>query len=58
MSADIRKQLEEKRAKLEELKASKPKANCSTQFSSEADVRRETEIEDLEEEIRRLESHL
>lgn len=58
MSADITKQLEEKKAKLEELKASKPKANCAGTFSSEVDVRRMTEIEELEEEIAALEGKL
>ena len=58
MSSDIRKQLEEKRARLEQLRAKKPKPECVAQFSSEIDVQRETEIEDLEEEIRRLEAWL
>jgi uncharacterized protein (DUF169 family) len=58
MSTDIKKQLEEKRTKLEKLKASQTKPACVAQFSSEAEVQKEMEIEDLEEEIRRLEAQL
>ena len=49
-------ELEDKKAQLEELIRSRPKANCSTQYSSEIDVRRETRIEELEEEINSLEA--
>ena len=44
----------EKKRKLQELLRSRSKATCAGVFSSEIDVRRETEIEELEEEIRRL----
>ena len=49
-------QLQRKKAELSELIKSRSKANCSSRFSSEADVRRESEIEGLEDEIRKLEA--
>lgn len=48
-------ELKLKKAKLQELKKSKSKATCSSTYSSGIDVRRETEIEELEEEIKKLE---
>ena len=51
----ITTELEQKKVKLNELIKSRSKANCSAFYSSEADVRRESEIEDLEDEIRELE---
>jgi HAMP domain-containing protein len=48
-------QIAELRRRLEELRRSRSKATCAGVLSSEIDVRRETEIEDLEEELRRLE---
>jgi HAMP domain-containing protein len=45
----------EKKRRLEELRRARSKATCAGVLSSEIDVRRETEIEELEEEIRRLE---
>jgi HAMP domain-containing protein len=45
----------EKKRRLEELRRARSGATCAGKFSSEIDVRRETEIEELEEEIRRLE---
>jgi hypothetical protein len=53
---DAKAELERKKAQLEELIRSRPKANCSSKYSSEIDVKRESEIEDLEEEIQALES--
>ena len=47
--------LMEKKKKLEELKASRSKANCSTTVSKASDIFREEEIEELEEEIKKLE---
>jgi len=47
--------LEEKREQLRELIRSRSQANCSSKYSSEIDVRRESEIERLEEEIQELE---
>ena len=55
---EVKSELEKKKAQLEELIRSRPKANCSSKYSSEIDVRRESEIEDLEEEIQTLESPL
>jgi polyhydroxyalkanoate synthesis regulator phasin len=48
-------QLAEKKRKLQELIRARSKATCSSVVSSEIDVRRETEIEELEEEIQELE---
>ena len=48
--------LEQKREKLKKLINSRSKANCSTKYSSKADVKREMEIEELEQEIKTLES--
>jgi HAMP domain-containing protein len=48
-------ELAEKKRRLQELLRSRSKATCAGVLSSEIDVRRETEIEELEEEIRRLE---
>ena len=48
-------QIAEIRRKLEELRRARSKATCAGVLSSGIDVRRETEIEDLEEELRRLE---
>lgn len=50
--------LAEKKRQLEELRNSRSKSNCAGTYSSSIDVRRETEIEDLEEEIRELEGSL
>ena len=47
--------LAEKKRKLQELLRARSKATFAGVLSSEIDVRRETEIEELEEEIRRLE---
>jgi len=55
---DVKSELDKKNAQLQELIRSRPKANCSSKFSSEIDVRRESEIEVLEEEIQTLESQL
>lgn len=55
---DAKSELEQKKAQLQELIRSRPKANCSSKYSSAIDVRRESEIEDLEEEIQTLESPL
>ena len=52
---DIKSELEAKKTKLRELLESKSKANCDTRHLSAADVRREQEIEDLEEEISQIE---
>ena len=48
-------ELAEMKRRLQELVRSRSKAACAGILSSEIDVRRETQIEELEEEIRRLE---
>jgi hypothetical protein len=48
-------ELAEMKRRLQELVRSRSKATCAGILSSEIDVRRETQIEELEEEIRRLE---
>jgi polyhydroxyalkanoate synthesis regulator phasin len=53
--SDLQKQLKEKKAELEELIKNRPKATCTDVYSSENEVRRETRIEELEEEIAALE---
>ena len=55
---DVRAQLEAKTAKLQELIRSRSAANCSSKYSSEIDVRRESEIEELEDQIQTLEVQL
>jgi len=52
---ELRAKLEEKILRLQQLVKSRPKAFCSTVNSSEEDVKRESEIDDLEEEIKHLE---
>lgn len=56
--AELQKELNKKMAKLDELIKSRRQATCSTQVSSDIDVRRETEIEELEEEIQKLKQNL
>ncbi len=51
-------ELTEKKRKLQELIRARSKATCSSVVSSEIDVRRETEIEELEEEIQELEKKI
>jgi predicted RNase H-like nuclease (RuvC/YqgF family) len=55
---EIEEELKEKKRKLQELVHSRSKATCAGVYSSGIDVRRETEIEELEEDIRRLEKKL
>jgi HAMP domain-containing protein len=54
----IEEELKEKKRRLQELLSSRSGATCAGMYSSEIDVRRETEIEELEEDIRRLEGRL
>jgi len=54
----LREELEAKKAHLDRLIKARSQAYCSTVFSNEADVQRETRIEELEEEIGRLEKEL
>ena len=55
---DLREQLAEKRGLLKKLTRSRSTAGCASVVSKEADVRRELEISDLEEEIRELEEKI
>ena len=50
--------LEEKISRLKHLKESKSGANCASIHYSKADVQREIEIEELEEEIKKIESQI
>ncbi len=50
-------ELVDKKRKLQELIRARSRATCAGVLSSEVDVRRETEIEELEEEIRKLEKN-
>lgn len=54
----VKDELAEKKRKLQELIRARSKATCSSVVSSEIDVRRETEIEELEEQIQELEKRI
>ncbi len=56
--SDLKARLEEKALRPKDLVDSRSKAYCSSIISSEEDVKRETEIDDLEEEIKRIEKLL
>jgi polyhydroxyalkanoate synthesis regulator phasin len=51
-------ELAEKKRVLQELIRARSKATCSSVISTEIDVRRETEIEELEEQIQALEKKI
>jgi hypothetical protein len=53
--ADKKTELEKKKKRLDQLIESRSKANCDTRHLSPADVQREQEIEELEDEIASLE---
>ncbi len=53
--SNTKEELAEMKRKLQELIRARSKATCSSVVSSEIDVRRETEIEELEEQIQELE---
>ena len=55
---NLEAQIERKRGRLESLRGARSKANCSAHSSSAADLRRQEEIEELEEEISKLEKRL
>lgn len=55
---DIAKTLDEKKTRLQRLVKARSKASCSKIVSSETDVHRETEIEELEEQVRQMEKQL
>ena len=52
---DIQREIDDKKKKLQALINARSAANCSTTHSSKEDVYRETEIEDLRDEIAALE---
>ena len=54
--SDVHKEIEDKKRKLRALINARSAANCSTSHSSKEDVFRETEIEDLRDEIKALET--
>ncbi len=54
--ADPRRELEDRKERLAALKANRSRANCSATHSSAADLEREMRIEELEDEIRRLQT--
>jgi len=54
----VKDELLEMKRKLQELIRARSKATCSSVVSTEIDVRRETEIEDLEEQIQELEKKI
>jgi hypothetical protein len=56
--SNLREQLEEKVLRLKTLVDARSKAYCSSINSSEEDVKRETEIEELEDDIQRIEKQL
>ncbi len=56
--ANLKKELAEKRQLLKKLIHSQSTASCASVVSTEADVRREMEISELEEEIRKLEEQI
>ena len=55
---DIATTLEEKKKRLESLRETRSGAQCARENSSPADVRREVEVAELEEEIKRLETEI
>ena len=55
---NLKEKIEDRKEKLRTLLESKSKANCDTRHLSAADIQREEEIEDLEEEIAALEKKL
>jgi hypothetical protein len=56
--SDLKAQHEEKIMRLKTLVDARSKAYCSSINSSEEEVKRETEIEELEEEIQQIEKKL
>jgi hypothetical protein len=55
---DLKRELEKKVIRLQELVNARSKAYCTSVNSSADEVRRETEIDELEQEIKRLEAKL
>ena len=55
---NLKEKIKDRKEKLRTLLESKSKANCDTRHLSAADIQREEEIEDLEDEIAALEKKL
>jgi hypothetical protein len=55
---DLKKELEKKVNRLQELVQARSKAYCTSVNSSADEVKRETEIDELEQEIKKLETKL
>lgn len=55
---ELEKELQEKRHVLSELIKSRSEASCSSTHSTSQDVQRETEIEDVEDEIQAIEAKI
>lgn len=55
---ELKDKLEEKVKRLHELVKLRSKAYCATVHSSSDDVKRETEIDELEEDIKHLENEI
>ncbi len=55
---ELKDELEEKVKRLDELIKQRSKAYCATVQSSGDDVKRETEIDELEEDIKHLENEI
>jgi hypothetical protein len=58
MQDDLKSRLEEKQRVLAELRRARSDATCASKYSSGIDVERETQIEELEEEIEGLRKKL
>ena len=56
--SDLENQLDARKRELQELIRSRSKASCSDVVSTGIDVRRETRIEELEEEIQQLQKKI
>ncbi len=56
--SDVKKDVEAKRRKLESLIDARNKANCDTRNRTQADIKREQTIEDLQDQIAVLERRL
>jgi hypothetical protein len=54
MDKSIKKEIEQKKAELEELKKQRSNANCVSVNSSTSEVTRQMKIEELEDDIQEL----
>jgi len=55
-TGELKKQLESKVLRLQELIKARSKAYCTSVHSTGAEIKREAEIDELEEEIKKLEN--